>query len=407
VVVKALGFAGISAKRGPSGPTKTPPKKVNLSERLANYAAIEKYRKRPLLVYATSTRPGVVAMMASDAVREFVDQIDRLPNISREVDVLIHSSGGDALTAWKLMSILRERFDDISVLVPFAAFSAATIFSLGADQIVMHPHASLGPIDPQISTQTSDGKTINFSYEDLGAFLRFLKLEANIETEEQVTEVVAKLFSTIDPIRVGAAKRASELSTSVGERLLLTHMKRWRDRGKAKKIAENLNKSFFAHGDAVSRPRAREFGLRIAPSDPQLEALIWGAYLGIESYMEIRRPFDYLQHFLSNPAGAQSLIPPAPINIPPGMPPQLVQQILQQAATQAVGHQPVLVDFNLVCALMESIRLASEVRAIGQVAVQRQPPSQFQVSVTFTSSRWDNVPIPPIATDNPPAGPAT
>src|SRR4051794_29139838 len=106
---------------------------MQIGERRKRYTAIEEHRKRPLIVYTTSTRPGVAAMMAGDAVREFIDQLDAIPQDGDAVDVLIHSSGGDALTAWKIMSVLRERFRRVGVLVPFAAFSAATIFALGAD----------------------------------------------------------------------------------------------------------------------------------------------------------------------------------------------------------------------------------------------------------------------------------
>jgi ClpP class serine protease len=70
---------------------------MDLKNRRDRYAAIEKYRGRPLIVYATTTRPGVAARMASDAVREFIDQIDAIPS-GKSIDVLVHSTGGDALT---------------------------------------------------------------------------------------------------------------------------------------------------------------------------------------------------------------------------------------------------------------------------------------------------------------------
>ena len=41
--------------------------------------------------------------MAADAVREMIDQIDAINDDIKSVDILIHSAGGDALTAWKLM----------------------------------------------------------------------------------------------------------------------------------------------------------------------------------------------------------------------------------------------------------------------------------------------------------------
>jgi|ERR1035441_2474652 hypothetical protein len=243
---------------------------VDLIQRRDNYRAIEEYRRRPLIVYATSTRPNVQAAMAGDAVREFIDQIDAVPKDGRKVDVLLHSTGGDALTAWKLMSILRERFDEVAVLVPFMAFSAATLFALGADEIHMHPHASLGPIDPQILIQQPGGPPRQFAYEDVGAFLRFLASDVKVTEQLHVSAIIEKLFSVVDPVHVGAAKRASELSSSVGERLLLMHMSEGQDRAKARQIAENLNKSFFAHGDAVSRKRAKELELNIGADDAEL-----------------------------------------------------------------------------------------------------------------------------------------
>lgn len=363
---------------------------MELSDRRKTYKKIEDYRKRPLIVYATSTRMGVPAQMAGDSVREFIDQIDSI-EASSGVDVLVHSTGGDALAAWKLMSILRERFDKVSVLVPFMAFSAATLFALGADEIAMHPHASLGPIDPQVTIAQPDGTKRKFSYEDVGAFLRFLANEVKISEQVHVSAVIERLFSVVDPLNVGAAKRASELSSSVGERLLLLHMTGTEDKAKARQIAENLNKSFFAHGDAVSRTRAKELQLRIAAEDKTLEGLIWKAYLGLESYMMLRHQFDPLQHYLNDPNGVAALRPLPPLSLPPNAPSQVVQQVWQAAAQQALqslATAPVEVEYTVVNAVLESIRVASEFRTTGKLSALRNPNGEIQLSATDKASGW-------------------
>ena len=54
---------------------------MNLSERIEIYREIEKLRDRQLVVYVTSTRPGVTAMMAGDSVHEFIDQIDAVEGV--------------------------------------------------------------------------------------------------------------------------------------------------------------------------------------------------------------------------------------------------------------------------------------------------------------------------------------
>jgi len=334
--------------------------------------------------------------MAGDAVREFIDQIDLLPGGTKRVDILLHSIGGDGLTAWKLMSIFRERFEHIAVLVPFMAFSAATIFALGADEIVMHPHASLGPIDPQITIPQTGGQARRFAYEDVGAFLRFLHSDVQVTEQAHISAIVEKLFSVVDPVHIGAAKRASELSSSVGERLLLTHMTGHEEKGRAKTIAENLNKSFFAHSDAVSRKRAKELDLKIADDNPDLSKLLWEAYSGIESYMELRKPFNALQHYLADPNGANALRPLAPLPIPTNAPPQVIQAIwnnvVQQCAAATAAQQ---VTYSLVNAVVESVRSASEYRTSGYLLASRGLNGEIQLTATDTSAGWRSIQISP------------
>src|SRR5262249_37416129 len=136
-----------------------------------------------------------------------------------------------------------------------------------------------------------------FAYEDVGAFLRFIEEDAKISEQTHVSSIAEKLFSAVDPLVVGAAKRASELASSVGERLLKLHMREPEQEVRATQIAVELNKSFYAHGDAVSRTRAKALGLKLADSDPELERLLWSAYEGLESYLELRSPFVLLKHF--------------------------------------------------------------------------------------------------------------
>jgi len=332
-------------------------------------------------------------MMAADAVREFIDQINAISNGDR-VDVLINSTGGDPLTAWKLMSLLRERFSNVAVLVPYMAFSAATIFALGADEIVMHPHASLGPIDPQINMQQADGTMRHFAYEDVGAFLRFLGSDVKISEQAHVSSVVERLFTVVDPVNVGAAKRASELSADIGERLLLMHMTGEDDKGRARQIAENLNKSFFAHGDAVSRRRAKELQLKIAEEDHELEALIWNAYAGLEDFMLLRKPWVPLHTYLSDATAAASLRPVGPLRLPTDTPPQVAQQIWNGVVTQAVQNAnsaAVEVPFSLLFGICESVRLASEFRSEGRLSATIQANGDIKLNIIETASGWKNL----------------
>ena len=332
-------------------------------------------------------------MMAADVVREFIDQINLIEN-GAEVDVLIHSTGGDALTAWKLMSLLRERFSKVCVLVPYMAFSAATIFALGADEIVMHPHASLGPIDPQIRMQDGNGVVRQFAYEDVGAFLDFISQDVRITEQIHTSAIIERLFAVVDPVNVGAAKRASSLSTEMGERLLSMHMSQPEDQAKRRQIAENLNKKFFAHGDAVSRSRAKELGLKLADPDSKLESLMWSAYCGLESHMDLRRPFVPLHDYLADPEAKAAMQPPAALQLPSGLPAQVQQQILQQVvnnALQAAGGNAYQVEFSYLIAVCESVRGASEVRSEGRMWATALPSAEIKLGLIEERNGWKPV----------------
>ena len=103
-----------------------------IAERLALYRKLEvEERKRPLLVYVTNERPGVPSRIAGDVLPEIMDQLERLPGNTKELDFLVVSNGGDPTVAFRIMTLLRERVDHITVLIPQAAYSAATLLCLG------------------------------------------------------------------------------------------------------------------------------------------------------------------------------------------------------------------------------------------------------------------------------------
>src|SRR5690606_11319025 len=104
--------------------------------------------------------------------------------------------------AWRVVTLIRERVRKLSVLVPQAAYSAATLIALGADEIVMHPNGNLGPTDPQITVRTKrapDGpvEEIKFGSEDLGAFLRFAREEVGLSDQAHLMKVFAKFCQSV------------------------------------------------------------------------------------------------------------------------------------------------------------------------------------------------------------------
>ena len=124
---------------------------MGYTERKILFEKIVNKRNRPLLTYVTSIRSGMASQMAGDSIRPIIDQLELIPKNNSEIDFLIISNGGDPITSLRIMGLLRERFNKVSVMLPYVAYSAATILSLGADELVMHPYSNIGPVDPQLS----------------------------------------------------------------------------------------------------------------------------------------------------------------------------------------------------------------------------------------------------------------
>ena len=118
-------------------------------------AALHLMTQRPLITYYTDWMNGGsagwdAAINLSD-MQGLMEVCQGLPGPS--LDLILHSPGGSPEAAASIVGYLRRKFNkDIRVFVPLAAMSAATMWSLACNEIVMGKHSQLGPIDPQMVT---------------------------------------------------------------------------------------------------------------------------------------------------------------------------------------------------------------------------------------------------------------
>ena len=73
------------------------------------------------------------------------------------LDLILHSPGGSVETAEAFVLYLRNRYQNVRVIVPNLAMSAAAMIACAADKIVMGKHSFLGPTDPQMPVITRFG----------------------------------------------------------------------------------------------------------------------------------------------------------------------------------------------------------------------------------------------------------
>lgn len=328
--------------------------------------------------------------MAGDVIPELLDQLTAVPSEATAIDLLVVSMGGDPTVAWRAMSLLRERFESVVVLLPQAAYSAATLLALGADEIVMHPHANLGPVDPQITIKKGQGseERIQFGYQDLAGFLQFIKEEVGLTDHKHLKSLFLQFCREVGTIPTGVAARSSQLSKSMGRQLLKLHMDEASDDAKVEGIVEQLNTKYFHHGYPVSRTEAKQIGLKIAEPNPSLEESIWSLWLNLEDDLEMRRPFNPAGLIADDPNTADIIRPPALVNLPANIPAQLANQVYQQALSQVTLTHPPAVPFETVNAVLESSRLASRCVTEGKVLAARLADGQVRINQVVTGSGW-------------------
>ena len=359
------------------------------SNRKVLFEKISEKRKRPLISYVTSIRPNMGGAMAGDVIIPIIEQIERIPESEKEVDFLIISNGGDPIVALRIMSLLRERFDKISVLLPYVAYSAATILSLGADEIIMHPYSNLGPVDPQLTVSHNNEsgvrENLQFGYEDLRNYVDFIKTDVGITDQQHLVSAVQPLLKEVGPLPIGSAKRSEQLSLALSEKLLSWHID---DISKAKSIAKALNSSYYHHGYAVGRKEAHEIGLPITEPDKELACLLWNTWNDYCAEMKCNQLFDPIKEIMDDPIAHFQISQVPIVDLPINTPPEVAQQLIIQHAQQTPVTTRSSMRHRSLVASVETCYSAKAFYNDIDIFFWRNADNSLGVNVNVTSSGW-------------------
>lgn len=332
--------------------------------------------------------------MAGDSIEFIIRQIQLIPDDCKEIDFLIISNGGDPITALRVISLLRERFSKISVLLPYVAYSAATVLSLGADEIVMHPYSNLGPVDPQLTVlkrfDSGQSSPLQFSSEDIRNYIEFAKNDVGITDQEHLTAAFNALAKEVGPLQIGYAKRGQQLSLSSSAKMLETHMD---DKNKAASIAKALNTSYYHHGYAVGRSEAKAMGLNIVYPEKDLADIMWKVWTDYSTEMKCNQQFDIVSTIMSDPKAASWFknvkVVNLPVNTPPGQVAQNIIAGIAQQTAEVTATTPIVV--KEMIATIESSSLATSIFSNFCISYWRDANMALAYNVTSFSNGWEEV----------------
>ena len=191
-------------------------------------------------------QPGMESSSVDTVTAEdLLTALQRTPS-DKPLDIILHTPGGYSYQAHQIALAVKAHRGRKTVFVPYFAMSGGTIIALAADEIVMAPTATLGPIDSQFSLFHSHGSV------PARAVLDLLQTKPKHKIGDEFLELGAYCKRTI----VQDHKNALEL------------MRGTYTAATADRIAHTLNDGTVTHGYPVLYPIAKRLGLNVSDQIP-------------------------------------------------------------------------------------------------------------------------------------------
>jgi hypothetical protein len=193
--------------------------------------------------------------------------------------------------------------------VPLAAKSAATLLSLGADEIVMAPQSELGPLDAPIEHPLVEGIRLSAldgvrPIEFFSDFITRISFQTGVRLRNEVglgrkdclelaltqaNQFCSPIVSKLDPLVVNMCYRSLTLAEKYGKELLLNYMLKDNPDKEllATTIINNLVWEYPEHGFVIDIDEAKRLNLVVRSSDRYDDwHNAWTLFLEYKNYNE-------------------------------------------------------------------------------------------------------------------------
>jgi len=188
-----------------------------------------------------------------------------------KIYLFLKSSGGNGQASLRIVNLLRQYCDEMIAVIPLECASAATMITLGANEILMGPMAYLTPVDTSLTHALSpidrDNDRVSVSLDELTRVVRLWQSQKSDSSENPYQE----LFEHVHPLVIGAVDRAESLSIMLCKELLAYHIK---DNETQEKIASTLNEKYPSHGYPILFEEAKRIGLKVNRLAPEINSLL-------------------------------------------------------------------------------------------------------------------------------------
>jgi len=97
---------------------------------------------------------GLLLFGVDDAIRKAVEERRQQPQSRQKLAVILTTAGGYIEVVQRIVHTLHHHYDIVNFIVPNYAFSAGTVLVMSGNDIYMNYYSCLGPIDPQVETES-------------------------------------------------------------------------------------------------------------------------------------------------------------------------------------------------------------------------------------------------------------
>lgn len=218
---------------------------------------LQQYTKRKTIAYYSGW------LYAQGRGSFLIDDLDMngfmvtIHNLSgEELDLILHTPGGEIGAAEAIIHYLLGKFSDIRVIVPHLAMSAGTMIACSADQILMGKHSSLGPIDPFIGGIST-----------LGLIEEFDRAHKEMKEDPSKLLVWQPILQKYHPTYLGQCEKAIQWAKEIVGDNLQSRMFKGESEGEKKigKIIEELgdHSENLSHERHIDLTKCKEIGLKV------------------------------------------------------------------------------------------------------------------------------------------------
>lgn len=262
-----------------------------VEKRLELIKKLQEKRKSKVITYVTSDRQFFESQIAGDTPRLFFDHVLSMEEKIPRLDLFLYSSGGDTSVPWRIISMFREFANEINVLIPYRAYSAATMISIGADNIFMGKKGELSPIDPAVISDfnpidPSTGQRLRINVEDITSYITLLKEKVGLLHQTEIGNSFVELTKAVNPVALGYVNRHYSFIRMVAKKLLQSHREPLLETKIDDIIKELVERQYF-HGHGIARSEAKNLGLKIETPDKEEEDIMWSLYLEYENHLQL------------------------------------------------------------------------------------------------------------------------